>query len=161
MARQWTMVLNLSSQMLKPKAHQDGYRPFPNIAWRNALQEFLEVPFLVRLLDLPRGQRVLEVGCGRGIALSTVAQLCRPVHLAGLDIAGDLLDEAEERLRARQMEAELVQADVREIPFPDESFDIVIDFGTCYHITHPDRALLEISRVLSVGGLFVCETPVS
>lgn len=41
---------------------RDGYREFPNLAHRNALQERLEVPALVRLLGLPRGGRVLEVG---------------------------------------------------------------------------------------------------
>lgn len=155
------MVLSLSSQVIKPGANLDGYRPFPNVAWRNAMQELFEVPLLVRLLGLPPGQRVLEVGCGRGIALPILAQLCRPAHLAGLDIDGALLAEAAEGLSARHLQAELVQADVREIPFPDESFDVVIDFGTCYHITHPERALHEIARVLSVGGVFACETPVS
>jgi ubiquinone/menaquinone biosynthesis C-methylase UbiE len=47
------------------------------------------------------------------------------------------------------------------MPFDDESFDLVIDFGTCYHITQPERALREIARVLSVGGIFVYETPVN
>jgi ubiquinone/menaquinone biosynthesis C-methylase UbiE len=125
------------------------------------MQEFLEVPLLVRLLDLPPGQRILEVGCGRGIALPALANLCRPAHLTGLDIDGDLLNEAAAKLSAGHLQTELVQADVREMPFPDEFFDIVIDFGTCYHITHPERALKEIARVLSVGGAFVCETPVS
>ena len=124
-------------------------------------KSLLKFPSLVRLLDLPAGRRVLEVGCGRGIALRSLAKLCRPAHLAGLDMDSALLAQAEEELRSRHIQVELVQADVRAVPFPDESVDIVIDFGTCYHITHPESALSEIARVLCVGGMFVCETPVS
>ena len=155
------MTPSLTSRVLAPKTCFKDYRPFPNVAWRNALQEYVEVPALVHLLDLPPEGRILEVGCGRGIALPTLARLCRPAHLAGLDIDGALLAEAEERLNTRHIQAELVQADVRDIPLPDESLDIVIDFGTCYHIAQPERALSEISRVLSVGGIFMAETPVS
>jgi ubiquinone/menaquinone biosynthesis C-methylase UbiE len=44
------------------------------------------------------------------------------------------------------------QADVRSLPFDDESFDTVFDFGTCHHISAPVRALGEIARVLRPGG---------
>ncbi len=143
------------------KAQRRGCRPFPNSTWRNAMQESLEIPLLVSLLGLPTGQRILEVGCGRGIALPALDLLCKPTRLAGIDIDGSLLDEAGKRLSAGNGQTELIQADVREIPFSEESFDIVIDFGTCYHITHHEMALSEITRVLSVGGIFVHETRVS
>ena len=39
------------------------------------------------------------------------------------------------------------------------SFDVVLDFGTCYHIDSPEVALSEISRVLAVGGGFIAESP--
>ena len=138
-----------------------GYSAFGNAAHRNALQELLEVPALVRLLALPRGRRMLEVGCGRGVALPALAGLCEPSRLTGLDIASDLLVEARHRVDARGVVAELCCADVREMPFPDASFDVVVDFGTCYHISRPAAALLEIARVLADGGDLVHETPVS
>jgi ubiquinone/menaquinone biosynthesis C-methylase UbiE len=47
------------------------------------------------------------------------------------------------------------------MPFPDAAFDLVVDFGTCYHIARPETALAEIARVLAPGGLFVHETPLS
>jgi ubiquinone/menaquinone biosynthesis C-methylase UbiE len=81
--------------------------------------------------------------------------------LVGLDLDGALLAEAEKRIRRRQVRAELVQSDVRRMPFAEVSFDLVIDFGTCYHISHAEHALQEIARVLRAGGLFVYETPVS
>jgi SAM-dependent methyltransferase len=47
------------------------------------------------------------------------------------------------------------------MPFADGSFDVVVDFGTCFHISRPEQALAEITRVLAPGGWFVYETPVS
>ena len=155
------MNLSLPSRKLLPEACRDDYRPFPNVAWRNAIQRFVEIPLLVRLLGLPAGRRVLEVGCGRGIALRALAKLCRPSYLVGLDIDDVLLAQAEKDLSRRHIQVELVQADARAVPFPDEPVDLVIDFGTCYHISYPERALREIARVLRVDGMFVCETPES
>ena len=136
-----------------------GYRPFPNLAHRNVLQGNLELPALVHLLGVPPGKRVLEVGCGRGVALAPLARLCRPAYLAGLDIDELLLAEAAAKVEAQGVAAQLFQGDVRCMPFADGTFHAVFDFGTCYHVDRSDRALAEITRVLAVGGLFVHETP--
>lgn len=139
-------------------APENGYRPFPNVPRRNAVQERLEIPALVRLLGVPTRRRVLEVGCGRGIALPSLARLLHPASLVGIDLDEKLLDEAGKRLVATGCAATLVRADVRSLPFPSESFDVVVDFGTCYHVSRRDEALREISRVLRAGGLFVHES---
>src|SRR5215212_9632120 len=106
------------------------YEPFPNIERRNVLQECLEVPALVRSLRLPKDARILEVGCGCGVALAPLAQLCRPRTLVGLDFDAELVAAARRRLDERGIEAQLVHGDVRAMPFCDRSFDVVIDFGT-------------------------------
>lgn len=137
------------------------YTPFPNDERRNRLQERVEVPALIRSLRLPAGARILEVGCGRGVALPPLADLCRPRRLIGLDVDPALLGEARRRLERRGVDAELVHGDVRSLPFPDASVDIVVDFGTCWHIADAERALCEIERVLAPGGRFVHETVVS
>ncbi len=136
----------------------EAYRPFPDHRWRNALQRSLEVPLLVYLLRLPRGQRMLEVGCGRAIGLQALARLCAPASLTGIDIDGGLLREAANGLRERGVCADLFRADVRHMPFDDASFDLVVDFGTCHHVSGTEMALREIARVLRPGGMFVHES---
>lgn len=142
-------------------ADEDEYRPFPNEEGRNTRQATLEVPILVRVLGLPKHARILEIGCGRGVALPPLACLLEPVRLTGLDIEPRFLAEAQERLDQAGVEAELVPGDARALPFPDAAFDVVIDFGTCYHIARADLALHEVARVLAPGGQFVHETPLS
>jgi SAM-dependent methyltransferase len=144
-----------------PLLTEADYRPFPNEEGRNTRQASLELPLMVRALGLPKGGRVLEVGCGRGVALPGLARLLRPSRLAGLDPERAFLAEARARLDLEGFDAELVPGDVRRMPFPDAAFDLVVDFGTCYHIARPALALAEIARVLAPGGLFVHETPLS
>jgi ubiquinone/menaquinone biosynthesis C-methylase UbiE len=137
------------------------YRPFPNEQGRNTRQAQLEVPVLVRALGLPTNARILEVGCGRGIALPVLDRLCSPRRLVGLDIDEELLVEAADNLREHGAKAELCAGDVRRMPFADEAFDVIIDFGTLYHIAGSQAALDEIARVLAPGGTFVYETKTS
>ncbi|MGH7528501.1 MAG: class I SAM-dependent methyltransferase, partial [Gemmatimonadales bacterium] len=61
------------------------YRPFPNEGGRNWRQEHIEIPLMLRALRLPRGARLLEVGCGRGVALPALARHLAPARLVGLD----------------------------------------------------------------------------
>jgi len=134
------------------------YRPFPNDEGRNSRQERWEIPALVRAVALPRGARLLEVGCGRGVALPGFASLCQPTRLVGLDIDPDLLNEARETLDGADVTCELICADVRDMPFGDSSFDVVVDFGTLYHVARAGAGLAEVARVLRPGGVFVEET---
>ena len=113
------------------------YRPFPNEAGRDTRQATIEIPLMVRALGLPTGRRVLEVGCGRGVALPWLARLLRPSRLVGLDIEPAFLAEAGQRLVVAGVVAELVPGDVRRMPFLRASFDLVVDFGTCS--TSPGR----------------------
>lgn len=137
------------------------YRPFPAKQGRNTRQERLELPLMVHLLGLPERCRILEVGCGAGVALPPISRLCRPTLLVGLDIDGSGLAQAAARLRNECTPAVLVRADVRRLPFPDGMFEVVVDFGTCYHIARPGEALREIARVLTQAGVFATETGLS
>lgn len=139
----------------------EEYQAFPNWEGKNQRQEAIEIPLMIKTLGLKPGLRILEVGCGRGVGLLSMGQLLAPERLIGIDIERDFLTEARRALDRRGVAAELFWADVRRMPFPDAAFDMVIDFGTCFHIAHPHRALGEIARVLTTGGLFVHETRIA
>ena len=144
---------------------RDAYVAFGNVEARNTLQARIEVPLLIKALALPRGGRVLEIGCGRGIALPVLAERLAPRALVGVDIDPVLVAAATRHVRTLGVQADVHLADVRDLPFESASFDLVIDFGTCYHVSGraagARAALREVARVLRRGGLFVHETPIA
>jgi SAM-dependent methyltransferase len=143
----------------------EEYVPFGNVETRNGLQERIEIPLMIGALAIPRGLRILEVGCGRGVALPVFLERLAPAELWGVDVDPSLVRIARERISAGKLAATVVEGDVRALPFPAARFDLVIDFGTCYHVSGgrlgAAAALSEIARVLAPGGMFVHETPVA
>lgn len=137
----------------------EEYRPFRDVPQRNFTQALLEVPLMVRLLGLPPGKRLLEVGCGRGNAVPAFMRTLKPRLLVGIDVDQSSLVEAGKVAVSNGFSVDLVCADARRMPFSNAAFDLVIDFGTCYHVSRSELALGEIQRVLSDGGTFAYETP--
>lgn len=108
---------------------------------------------LARLAPGP-GQRVLDVGCGRGEVLLACAE-------AGAEVAG--IDYAEAAVRISRdtvPAAEIVQGDVTALPWPDASFDAVLSGDVIEHLVPADAdgMLREIHRVLRPGGRLVIHT---
>lgn len=142
-------------------AHDDEYQPFPDIGERNLIQEFVEIPLLDLVLRLPHNAAVLEIGCGRGIGLAALAKRIAPQRLTGVDIDAELLTLAGQDLATSGHEVELLRADARALPLRTNSFDVVVSFGTLFHIARPEAAVAEIERVTRPGGQFVNETRVA
>jgi SAM-dependent methyltransferase len=89
-------------------------------------------------------RRVLDVGCGDG---RIPRQYTSPEV-----VCVDRSEAAIAAARGRGLDAR--QADVRELPFADDSFDAVTCNHTLYHVDDRDRAVAEIARVLRPGGRF-------
>ena len=77
-----------------------------------------EVAFLLELLDLPAGERVLDVGCGPG--RHSVALAATGLAVTGVDISQEFLDVAAAEARAAGVGLALFQVDARQLPFDDE-----------------------------------------
>jgi SAM-dependent methyltransferase len=131
-------------------ARYDGLAEWYDRFVRAAGLTALELDVLPRLLGRGPG-RCLDLGCGTGVALATLAELgWSPV---GVDVSADQLRVARERAEAAG--AELVHADATELPFEDASFDAVASLVT--HTDFEDAAAVfaEAARVLRPGGRLV------
>lgn len=101
--------------------------------------------------------KVLEVGCGQGANLWFLAKEGFEVH--GVDISSSAIIKAEAYLKeAYDVKANLKVADIGDLPYKNEHFDIVIDCATIQHVSFSDheKAYNEIYRVLKPSGLFWC-----
>lgn len=107
---------------------------------------------LVREAARAAGAAVLEVGCGTG----AFAQRIAAENPDATIVATDQSERFVELTAARGVEARV--ADVQDLPFPDDSFDVVAAMWMLYHVPDLDRGLAELRRVLRPGGLLVAVT---
>ncbi len=97
---------------------------------------------------------VLDIGCGDGMMLETVADLAQA--LAGVDGYSGAVDATRRRVPL----ADLRVADLEQgLPFPDNSFDTVLFCDVIEHLRQPVFALEEIARTLRRGGRLMLTTP--
>ncbi len=85
-----------------------------------------EAQFLFEALELKRGARALDVGCGSG--RRAVALAARGIAVTGVDVSRRLLEAAADRARARGVRAAFFEVDPRQMPFDDE-FDVVMSLS--------------------------------
>ena len=103
-------------------------------------------------IAFPTRARVLEIGCGTGVLTRVLARWPDVDQVVGVDPAPALLGRARE-LAADLPNVTFQEADGRELPFENGSFDAVIFDSTLSHVPGPERALAEAFRVLRPGGL--------
>ncbi|MEO8706957.1 MAG: class I SAM-dependent methyltransferase [Kofleriaceae bacterium] len=108
---------------------------------------------------IDRPLHFLEMGCGAGPTLVWLAQ--KGIHVSGVDIATNALELARQNL-ARNGYTDrigtIAEASVTTTPFPDGSFDGIIESCVFQHLPRETRtaAFREVARLLRPGGLFVC-----
>ncbi len=104
--------------------------------------------------------RALDCGTGTGALPEALAGVSNgPLKVDAVDISAAMLDKAGERLRNIGLDVVLRQADAQQLPYADNSFDIVMAGHFLEHLPDPVTALLEMVRVVRPGGLvFACIT---
>jgi len=122
-----------------------------------------------RLLDLipwSGGEQVLDVGCGHGLMLVAAAKRLPRGQAVGIDLWHSE-DQAQNRPDAPLSNArlegvadrvEVRTADMRQLPFSDESFDVVLSHWAVHNLRDAEqrsRAIAEMARVLKPGGYIV------
>jgi 2-polyprenyl-6-hydroxyphenyl methylase/3-demethylubiquinone-9 3-methyltransferase len=121
------------------------------------LENNVKLPWIVKRLKedgLKKGDCILDVGCGAGLATNPLAQAGYSV--TGVDLARGALAEAKKRDQTKTVK--YVEANALELPFENESFDAVISLDFLEHVDNPKKVIEEISRVLKPGGLFFYHT---
>jgi SAM-dependent methyltransferase len=106
---------------------------------------------LVRLINIQSGESVLDVACGNGNTAITARR--KSANITGVDITSELLNIASEEAKIALVDGiEWKEGDAQNLPFEDESFDVVLStFGHMF-APQPDLVTKEMMRVTKKGG---------
>lgn len=96
-------------------------------------------------------ERILEVGCGWGELAGMLAE-ATGAEVVAIDLSPRMVELARERGVAAEL------ADVQDLPFEDESFDVAVAAWMLYHVPNLERGVAELARVLRPGGRLVAVT---
>ena len=115
-------------------------------SWRNKV-----------LRDIPKGARILDLGCGTGGLALEAAQGVGPAgEIVGLDFSPEMLAVAEIRYQAlgRPLNGhfKLVQKSAEELPLAGKPFDLVLSGFVLRNLPHIDRVLAGVHESLKPGG---------
>ena len=107
---------------------------------------------LVEQLRLPANSRILDVGCGSGLTALELAQ--RGYRLDALDTVPAMVELTRQRAQQAQV-SEQVSAglgDAHQLPYPDESFHVVVAMGVTPFLHSLPVAMREMTRVVKPSG---------
>lgn len=99
-------------------------------------------------------RQTLDIGLGQGADAEQIIR--RGARWSGVDLTAESIERVQVRLDLKELPYEnLVQGSVLELPFEDNSFDIVFSHGVLHHVPDIQRAQKEIRRVLRPDGILV------
>ena len=120
----------------------------------SAVESFAGVANPWTMGRLAAGERVLDLGSGAGTDSLVAAQMVgADGHVTGIDMTAAMLAKA--RAAAAEMgvtNVEFVEGEAERLPFPDETFDVVISNGVIDLVPDKDAVFAELYRVLAPGG---------
>ena len=101
------------------------------------------------------GGKLLEVPVGTGVLTMPLYSTLPAAQITCLDYSSDMMENARRRAGALNLKnVRFVQGDVGALPFPDESFDLVLSLNGFHAFPDKDAAFRETCRVLKKGGVF-------
>lgn len=114
-------------------------------------------PWLYRMSEIQDGMNILEIGCGNGaLWLENMNYIPPHVHITLSDISDGMLRDAKNSINDERFSFSCFNAE--NIPFEDESFDVVYANHMLFYCENIDLVLKECHRVLKKSGKLICST---
>jgi ubiquinone/menaquinone biosynthesis C-methylase UbiE len=117
-------------------------------------------PFLDKVRNYHREQKVLDLGCGTGVVTLALAE--RGFKVIALDHSSEMIEIARQKARSLNLltQIQFIIGDVEHLEFNDEEFDGVTCQGVLHHLRDMSLSLTELSRVLKHKGFFIFQSRV-
>jgi SAM-dependent methyltransferase len=129
-----------------------GERTIPGLDLENYWFRRHEVVYQ-QLAQRCAGRDVLEAGCGEGYGADLIAGVARRVTAVDYDEA------TAAHVQARYPRVQVIHGNLAELPLPDQSVDVVVNFQVIEHLWDQPQFVRECARVLRPSGLLMMSTP--
>jgi len=137
------------------------HKKYFEIAYKNGADTWTHLPIKAKGLklteNLKTGSFILDVGSGRGLFAKQLAEA--GFKVIGIDFEKNIVQKTNAEIKNWGLEGKLkfMEADVLDIPFANESFDGICDFGLLENLFREDwgKYAEEITRVLKPGGFYL------
>lgn len=131
--------------------------PSSYVKWRagrlGRTTDALEQALLLRLIGPVAGLRVLDAGCGDGRLSVLLAQA--GAHVSAIDPDPRMVTAAGRNFFAAEVNVALVQGTVEDLPYHNDSFDVVLSVAVLCLVDEPEKSIAQMARVLKPGGRLI------
>ncbi len=151
-------VMN-SSNLLKNDFYNNYFSSADYNVFRYDVGSFCTRKLIISQIRNPKG-KLLEIGTGISSMLSDIKNSKKlNFDCFGIDISETTIDTVKKQFDTLGIKAELKVADAENLPFPSNTFDVIISAHTLEHIENDINVIKECSRVLKSGGELIIFVP--
>lgn len=129
----------------------------------HTLLDPIRVPYFVDAINARFSEdtnvRLLDIGCGGGFLTEGLVKRRAQTSAVGLDLSHAAITAARAHATATRLPIDYLAGDGSEVPFPGDSFDVVVCSEVLEHVDDPAAVVRDVGRVLAPGGLFLFSSP--
>ena len=161
----WDKIIDIITVINTEKNILKQYRNSSNLVKRISIHDKYSTNntgwyrWMFNKFKLSQNIKVLEIGCGNAMMwrrnISYIPENC---EITLTDISEGMLNDAKDNLKEEAEKFKFKLVDANNIPFKDESFNIIIANHMLFYCRDRERVFSEIKRVLKTGGFFYCST---
>ncbi|BAY15990.1 putative methyltransferase [Anabaenopsis circularis NIES-21] len=139
---------------MKKSNYYDNIAPiYDQTRWLSELIAEEVADFILQLVCAAPETSFLEPGVGTG--LNIIPLVKRGYSVTGIDVSEEMLNQCRQKLNGTPENLRLIQADASQLPFSDNSFDVVLTVHILHTVADWRAFLDEIERVLKPGGFYL------
>lgn len=146
--------MSLNDQMLQRKYYKDTATRYDEMHLSENDEHYFALNFIVGMFDFLGVKSVLDVGSGTGRAISFIKKKRPDIRITGIEPVKELRIVGYEKGLTKD---ELIDGDGSDLPFSDNEFDLVCEFGILHHIKEPSAVVSEMLRVAN-RAVFISDT---